>query len=94
MAKEENKSQDKRVDKKSAKPSVLVRIGRWIASIPKRIWTAITNTISELKKVTWPSWKDLRNYTAIVLAFMVVMAVVVGLLDLGATELVSLIIRR
>ena len=56
------------------------------------MWNAITNSYAELRKVTWPSRKDLINYTAIVLVFMIIMACVVGVLDLGATELISLII--
>ncbi len=66
---------------------------RAITAIPKRAWNAIQNTIAELKKVTWPTRKDLINYTTIVLVFMVVMAIVVGLLDLGASNLVGLLIR-
>ncbi|MDR0897819.1 MAG: preprotein translocase subunit SecE [Oscillospiraceae bacterium] len=89
MAKEE-----KSLTEKKAKPSGIGRFLRGIANIPKRMWNAILNTVAELKKVTWPSRKDLMNYTAIVLAFMVLMAVVVGLLDLGASRLISLIIRR
>lgn len=89
MAKEEKKVPDTK-EKKSG----VNRFFRAIANIPKRMWNAIQNTIAELKKVTWPSFKDLRSYTGIVLAFMAMSALVVGLLDLGATELVSLIIRR
>lgn len=89
MAKEEKKHSEKK-----DKPTGVNKFFRGIISIPKRIWNAIQNTIAELKKVTWPSRKDLINYTAVVLAFMVVMAIVVGFLDLGASELVSLIIRR
>lgn len=91
MAKEEKKVSETTAKQK---PSGIQRFFRGIAAIPKRMWNAIQNTISELKKVTWPSMKDLRSYTAIVLAFMVVMAIIVGLLDLGASNLVSLIIRR
>ncbi|MBQ8081937.1 MAG: preprotein translocase subunit SecE [Clostridia bacterium] len=46
----------------------------------------------ELKKVTWPSKKDVINYTLIVLAFMVFMGVVIGLLDLGASSLIRALI--
>ena len=45
----------------------------------------------ELKKVTWPTKKDLINYTCIVLLFMVFMGVVIGLLDMGASRLVTAI---
>ncbi|HIS00691.1 MAG TPA: preprotein translocase subunit SecE [Candidatus Excrementavichristensenella intestinipullorum] len=47
---------------------------------------------SELKKVTWPTRKEMINYTLVVLAFMLVMGVVIGLLDGGAAWLVSAII--
>jgi len=43
----------------------------------------------EIKKVTWPTRKDLVNYTLIVLAFMVFMGVVIGLLDMGSTTLIK-----
>ena len=45
----------------------------------------------ELKQVTWPTKKDLINYTCIVLVFMVFMGVVIGLLDMGASKLVTAI---
>jgi preprotein translocase, SecE subunit, bacterial len=91
MAKEEKTLPQK---KEKAKKSGGNKFLRTITAIPKRMWNAIGNTIAELKKVTWPTRKDLINYTTIVLAFMVLMAVVVGLLDLGASELISLMIRR
>ena len=64
-----------------------------VAKLPKKFWASIQKTWAELKKVTWPGRKDLINATGVVLIFMVLMAVVIGLLDLGASELISLIIR-
>ena len=64
-----------------------------VAQLPKKFWASIQKTWAELKKVTWPGRKDLINATGVVLIFMVLMAVVIGLLDLGASELISLIIR-
>ena len=58
-----------------------------------RIRDYFKGVASELKKVTWPSKKDLINYTLIVLAFIVFMGVVIGLLDLGSSELVKLLIN-
>ena len=65
-----------------------------IVAIPKRMLNAVQKMIAELKIVTWPTRKDLINYTALVLVFMVLMAVVVGFFDLGASKLISLIITR
>ena len=48
---------------------------------------------SELKKVTWPSRKDLISYTLAVIAFIVVMAIVTGLFDFGLGSLFNLVIK-
>ena len=88
MAKEENKLPAKG-EKKPAKKGFFAKA----AALPKKIWGAIVNTWHELKKVTWPGRKELINAVGVVLLFMVFMAVLVGLLDLGASELISLIIR-
>ncbi|HIV29217.1 MAG TPA: preprotein translocase subunit SecE [Candidatus Ornithocaccomicrobium faecavium] len=45
----------------------------------------------ELKKVTWPSRKELVNYTLVVIAFMVATGIIIGLIDAGASALIQLI---
>lgn len=50
--------------------------------------------ISELKKVTWPSGKELLKYTGAVLAFIIVLAIIVGLMDLGLNSLLGLVLNR
>lgn len=47
---------------------------------------------SELKKATWPTKQELAKYTGIVLLFICAFAVVVGLIDLGLTKLLALIV--
>ena len=37
--------------------------------------------VLELKKVTKPTWAELRNYTGVVLAFVAVVMLVISLLD-------------
>lgn len=49
--------------------------------------------VSELKRVTWPSGKELLNASLVVFAFIAVFAVVVGLFDFGFGELVNLFLR-
>ena len=46
----------------------------------------------ELKKVTWPTKEKLITYSVIVLLFMLFMGVVIGLLDMGASALVRLLL--
>ncbi|MBC8531869.1 preprotein translocase subunit SecE [Gehongia tenuis] len=45
----------------------------------------------ELKKVTWPTRKELVNYTLAVVAFMILMAIVIGVVDWGFGSLLKLI---
>ena len=39
--------------------------------------------IGELKKVTWPTWKQLMVTTGAVLVFVAIMAIIVGIFDFG-----------
>jgi preprotein translocase subunit SecE len=76
---------------KGGKPSVATRVLDFFKHFPTRIAQPFKNTWRELKKVTWPTRKDLLNYTLIVLAFMTFMGVVIGLLDMGSSALVALL---
>jgi preprotein translocase subunit SecE len=44
--------------------------------------------LSELKKVVWPTRKQLSTYTAVVLVFVMFVIAVVSLIDLVLTKLV------
>lgn len=43
--------------------------------------------VSELRKVVWPTRKQLTTYTAVVLVFVTFIIAVVSLMDLGLTKL-------
>ena len=58
-------------------------------NLPRKIASPFKNMWHELKKVTWPTRQSYLKYIAIVLCFMVFMGVVIGLLDMGASKLVS-----
>jgi len=62
---------DKRSTKtKEKKPNIFVRFGHYCKDV-----------VAELKRVTWPSKKELVNSTLAVLAFVAVTAVIIGGLD-------------
>ena len=77
------KNQDK---KAGGNPSFLAKVGAWFYRV---FFLSFKNMVAELKKVTWPSRKDLTNYSIVVISFMVLMAVVIGLLDMGVTALLQ-----
>jgi preprotein translocase subunit SecE len=54
------------------RPGLFGRIGRFIREI-----------VAELRKVIWPTRKELLTYATVVVVFVAIMLTVVGLLDLG-----------
>ncbi len=46
----------------------------------------------EMKKVTWPDWQQLRNATGVIIIFVLVVAAIIGLMDLVFRELIGFII--
>ena len=57
----------------------------------KGIGRSFKNMFHELKKVSWPTKKDMINYSVVVFVFMIVMGVIIGVFDLGAGTLIKLI---
>ena len=64
----------------------------WWKRLPGRIAKPFKNMFYELKKVTWPSKRKLIVYSLTVLVFMLFMGIVIGLLDMGASALVRLLV--
>ena len=85
-------SEEKKTPAKKAEPSKVAKILNWFKTLPQRIAKPFRNMYYELKKVTWPSKERLISYSIIVLAFMLVMGVVIGLLDMGASAAVRSLI--
>lgn len=61
-------------------------------NIFKRIARSVRDMSGEMKKVVWPTRKQTLNNTAVVLAFMAVMAVIIGVFDTGLAALVKLLV--
>ena len=85
---------DKKAVAKGKKPNFFVRFGRGFVNFFVKIGVSFKNMWHELKKVTWPTKEKLINYTIIVVLMMVFMMVIIGLLDMGASSLVSLIMAN
>lgn len=70
---------------KSSKKSAVNKKSR------KGIVKSFREVISELKKVSWPSTKELINSTAIVVVLILIFAAVIGIVDFGLGQLFTLI---
>ena len=56
-----------------------------------RMWGKIREGVSELKKVTWPSFGTVMKQLGYVVAFVLVIFVVVMVFDLGLQQLLKLL---
>ena len=52
------------------------------------VYNYLKQVVAELRKVIWPSRKQMGTYTSVVLAFLVFMVTLIGLVDLGLARLV------
>ena len=91
---EEKKAVAEQETKAPAKkaPSKMDKFVSWCKRLPSRIAKPFKNMYYELKKVTWPSKRKLIVCSVMVLVFMLFMGVVIGLLDMGASALVKLLV--
>ena len=71
---------DKATAKKQKKENRFVRIG-------KRLKKSFSEIRIELKRVTWPTWKELFNYTITVLCVCIIMGILIYILDVGLRQL-------
>ena len=85
-------SENKEV-KKTEKPGFFSRAVSFCKALPARISGAFKNMVAELKKVAWPSKKDLINYSMVVIGFVFILALVVGVLDTASSSVVKLLIE-
>jgi preprotein translocase subunit SecE len=57
-----------------------------------RIKRFIRETVGELRRVSWPTWPEARRMTFIVIIVLVVMALFLGIVDLGASALLAVLV--
>jgi len=70
------------VTKGRAKPGGPAKDGRTSPAL------FVRQVLAELRKVIWPTRKELITYTGVVLTFVLVMVLIVTLLDTAFTKLV------
>lgn len=75
MAKKQPQAQE---EKTPSRPNPITRFIRYVEA-----------SRAELRKVTWPTVKETRKATIAVLSFVAIMAIVLGLIDLGLSSLIK-----
>ncbi|UCF20198.1 MAG: preprotein translocase subunit SecE [Gemmatimonadota bacterium] len=47
----------------------------------------------EMKRVTWPDWDQLRNATAVIIVFVLIVAGIIGGMDLVFRQVLGFVVR-
>ena len=76
----------------TAKPNFFQKVGRFFKNLGLKIANSFKMMYHELKKVTWPSKKELVRQSTVVIVFVLLLTVIVGLMDWGLSALLKLII--
>jgi preprotein translocase subunit SecE len=71
---------DKGVRTEEGRPGLFGRVGRFVREV-----------VAELRKVIWPTRKELLTYATVVIVFVTIMLTIVGLLDLGFAKAVLVV---
>ncbi len=66
--------------------------GKKPGKAPSKTDNLVRGMMSELKKVTWPTKKEVTVYTIVVVATVVVFTVIIGGFDLIFGELIRLLV--
>ena len=75
------KKQSNTAEKKEQKPNAFVRFKKY-AELSRL----------ELRKVTWPTLSDTKKASIAVLGFVAIMAILLGLVDLGLSTLIKTVL--
>ena len=51
----------------------------------------ISETLDELKKVTWPDFPQLKNATLVIIVFVVIVSLIIWLMDMSVRTLLNVI---
>ncbi|MEI7905519.1 MAG: preprotein translocase subunit SecE [Candidatus Firestonebacteria bacterium] len=60
----------------------------------KRIKQFIAETVTEMKKVSWPSREELIGSTVVVFAVVAILSLYIGVLDVAISKILEIIVTR
>jgi len=64
-----------------------------LKNIFNKINNFIKEAIAELKKVIWPTKKDLKNSTIVVITTIIIASIFIGLVDIFFTKTLTLFMK-
>jgi len=64
-----------------------------MATIVERTRDFTAEVVAEIKKVTWPDWPQLKQWTLVVIVFVVIVSAIIWLMDTVVRGVLSVIMN-
>jgi preprotein translocase subunit SecE len=52
----------------------------------------LTETVEEIKKVTWPDWAQLKSATFVILVFIMIVSFIIWVMDVSVRNILDFIL--
>lgn len=65
-----------------------------IVVLAQRTAGYVRDVRAEVRKVTWPTWPDLRRTTVVVVIFVIIIGLIIGLMDVISSKLLIDVLGR
>ena len=65
-----------------------------VVALAQRSAGYLRDVRAEIRKVTWPTWPDLRRTTVIVSIFVIVIGIIIGIMDVISSKLLIDLLGR
>ena len=65
-----------------------------LVAVAKQTAAYVRHVRAEVRKVTWPTWLDLRRTTVIVSIFVIIVGIIIGIMDVISSKLLIDVLGR
>jgi preprotein translocase subunit SecE len=65
-----------------------------VVAFARRTAAYLRDVRAEVRKVTWPTWLDLRRTTVIVSIFVIIVGIIIGIMDVISSKLLIDVLGR
>jgi len=65
-----------------------------VVASTRRTMEYLRDVRAEIRKVTWPTWLDLRRTTVVVSIFVIIVGIIIGIMDVISSKLLIGVLGR
>jgi preprotein translocase subunit SecE len=67
---------------------------RRLSGLVRGVVTYLQEVRAEVRKITWPTWDELRRTTLVIIVFVIVIGIIIGIMDVIASRVLIDLLGR